>query len=90
MTAFGSPEEREEFLNLLESIGAGGLADHPERQQFIEGSTDIGVDELYIDSLVLMEIGILLEGRFGVSLSPNSIAKFRTVGEIWGSTRSRA
>jgi acyl carrier protein len=60
-----------------------GLNDNLHKGDFLDGSGDIPLSELHIDSLALMEIGIGLEDDYGVSLSPNEIVRLTTISALW-------
>jgi acyl carrier protein len=70
------------FVEFLSDLGVGGIDGHPARASFVDGSADISFADLHVDSLALMEIGIGLEDRYGVSLSPNAIVRFVSVSQL--------
>jgi acyl carrier protein len=48
------------------------------------------LDHLGFDSLVLVELTLILQRRFGVTVSQDEIGKCQTVGDIAEAVRSRA
>jgi acyl carrier protein len=80
---FDTTEARRQLVELLADAGVGGLSDHPDCAEFINGTSDIPLEALAIDSLALMEIGIALEDSFEVSLSPYLLGTLNTLGELW-------
>jgi hypothetical protein len=80
----GAIDGRSGFLEFLDRVGVGGIASHPQRELFLLNQADISFSELSVDSLSLMEIGIGLEEDYGASLSPHELARFTSVGSLWG------
>jgi hypothetical protein len=80
----GPIDGRSSFLEFLDSVGVGGIASHPRRELFLLNQADICFSELSVDSLSLMEIGVGLEEDYGASLSPHELARFTSVGSLWG------
>jgi hypothetical protein len=86
----GTVASRSEFLAFLQRVGVGGLSTHPRRGLFIHDEGDILFAELSVDSLSLMEIAIGLEEEYELSLSPNELAGFTSVGSIWNAAARSA
>ena len=80
----GAIDGRSGFLEFLDRVGVGGIANHPQRELFLLNQADISFSELSVDSLSLMEIGIGLEKYYGASLSPHELARFTSVGSLGG------
>ena len=79
---------RREFVDLLLEAGVLGLRDHAHVDGFVASAGDVAIGDLSIDSLTLMEIGIALEERYEVALSPNSLVQKGTLGELWLSLKA--
>jgi hypothetical protein len=78
-----SRANRQQFLDILVEAGTGGIEDHPQRLGFLEGSEDIPLSEIAIDSLALMEVAIAIEETLGVSLAPDQIMNNSSLGDLW-------
>jgi len=83
MRISNSVDERSEFLAFLAGRGVGGVSHHTHSEFFVLGDGDVSFSELSVDSLAQREIGIGLEEQYGLSLSPNGLGSFLTVGALW-------
>jgi hypothetical protein len=82
-TFVSSADNREAFLNLLFETGIGGLHGEPHWESFVRGEGDIPMEALRIDSLAIMELGIVIEETYGVSLAPSEIGRYQRLGALW-------
>ena len=78
-----SRADRQKFLDTLIEAGAGGIEEHPQFQEFLEGTGDIALSDITLDSLAVMEVAIAIEESFGVSLAPDRIINFSMLGQLW-------
>jgi hypothetical protein len=85
-----NPESREVFLNLLFETGVGGLREEGRWEDFVSGAGDIPMDVLQVDSLAVMELGIMVEDTYFVSLAPQEISRFPSLGALWDEIVARS
>ena len=78
-----SRADRQQFLDILIDAGAGGIEDHPQVRGFLEGTGDIALGDISLDSLAVMEVAIAIEETFGVSLAPVRFINHSLLGELW-------
>jgi acyl carrier protein len=75
-------DARRTLLDALIYANVGGVRDPVLRQAFLDGATDIRLNELEIDSLAIMELCITVEANSGVSITPDQLQKMGSLGEI--------
>jgi acyl carrier protein len=78
-----SESGRRAFVELLETSGADALAVQPEREAFIAGTGDLGLEVLEMDSLAQIELVVVLENKYGVELPSPSISNLGTLSNLW-------
>ena len=54
----------------------------PKLDSFLAGKEDIGVDELGLDSLALMQLSVDIEDEVGIQMSVEHFSKAKTLGEL--------
>lgn len=64
---------REAFAKLLRLAGVSGLAAERLESEFIQGAHDPRIEDLHMDSLASMELCILIENHYGVSIVPDRL-----------------
>lgn len=70
---------------VIEGLEAGGV--HPasraeERRAFLAGERDFVIAELEMDSLARMELCIAIEIATGLSLAPEELGRYATLGAL--------
>jgi hypothetical protein len=83
LTTSDDRANRQQFIGLLTDAGAVGIDEHPLLNGFLEGSDDIALIDVTIDSLAVMEVAIAIEECFGVSLAPDIIANYSMLSQLW-------
>ena len=83
MLNLNSRGDRQQFIDILVEAGAGGIEDHSQFLGFLEGSEDIPLSDIALDSLALMEVAIAIEETLGVSLAPDQIVNHSLLGDLW-------
>ncbi len=73
---------RAEIVELLHACGVFTLREHGVEEAFLDGSTDFPIADLRMDSLSAMEFCIVLEDRWGLSVSPAEVTRLGTLGEL--------
>ena len=76
------PEIREIIADALDYAAVPRFRRSEARAQFVAGVRDISLDELEIDSLAAMELCIALETSSGVSILPDELPGFGSLGAI--------
>ena len=77
-----SDATRADLAALLRSCGVVTLRELGIEQQFVDGTTDLAIERLQMDSLSAMEFCIALEERWGLSIAPEEAASFGTLGHL--------
>lgn len=75
-------EIREIIADALDYAAVPRFRGSEARAQFVVGARDISLDELEIDSLAAMELCIALETSSGVSILPDELPGFGSLGAI--------
>lgn len=73
---------RNEVIEILRESGVFFTGIENDIQRFIDGDTDIQLTSLVIDSLSTMEICIMLEDKFGVSITPKEFSEFTHLSKV--------
>ena len=84
--------EREIRLILVDGLEAGAVHqanDVSIRESFLAGTRALTCAELEMDSLAKMELCIAIELGTGVSLAPEELGRFASIGEIVTMLRER-
>ncbi len=74
-------ELRHLLSDALDYASVPGFAGSERQLQFIAGG-DVRLSELEIDSLAAMEICIAIETNFDVSIVPNDLPTFESLGAL--------
>lgn len=75
-------ELRQFLLSALRDANVFGLDDPSIDRSFISAESDIAFGDLDMDSLARMEFCIALETGTGISITPEELQKFRSLGEL--------
>lgn len=75
-------QTKENIIQLLEGLAVLRAQDKTLQQQFLEGTNDLTLESLGVDSLAVMEICIALEMECGLSVSPDQLLEFGSVLEL--------
>ena len=70
---------------LIEGLEAGGVSEASQikfRAPFLDGTLDATFAELELDSLARMELCIAIEVALGVSLAPEELERYPTLGAL--------
>ncbi len=83
---------REIFVEGLVAGAVHPINDVETRKGFLDGTRDLTFDELAMDSLARMELCIAIEVGTGVSMAPEELGRYRSLGELaaWLLERLRA
>lgn len=73
---------RGELVELLHACGVFTLREHGIEEAFLAGTADFPVADLRMDSLSAMEFCIVLEDRWGLSVSPADVNQLGTLGQL--------
>ena len=73
---------RADLAALLRSCGVQPLRELGIDQQFVDGTADLALDDLRMDSLSAMEFCIALEERWQLSVAPEDVGSFGTLGQL--------
>ena len=73
---------RADLATLLRSCGVVTLRELGIEEQFVDGTADLAIEQLRMDSLSAMEFCIALEERWGLSVAPQEAASFGTLGHL--------
>ena len=73
---------REIIADALDYAAVPRFRGSEARAQFVAGARDISLEELEIDSLAAMELCIALETNSGVSILPDELSGFGSLGAI--------
>lgn len=82
MNAFSknpTPEFIQRFLNTLENAGLFLISRKLDPEAASLGIQDLSLEELGVDSFTLIAISVKIEEDFPLSLSPEKLAKAKTV-----------
>ena len=77
-----SPKTRQFVLDALERANAVGIRKHPKRGDFLAGIGDIGFDEIEMDSLARMELGIAIEVSTGKEVAPEQLQDMKSLAGL--------
>ena len=70
---------------LIEGLEAGGISQACQvsfRGPFLDGTRDATFAELDLDSLARMEVCIAIEVALGISLAPEELQRYRSLGAL--------
>jgi acyl carrier protein len=70
------------MLAILISSGVYSLRESSNAEEFVEGTQQIKLKELDIDSLSAMEICIRLENTFQLSIAPETLLSFEYLDDL--------
>lgn len=73
---------RQAIVDGLEAGGVGLIGEKRTRDAFLAGGADLTQAELGMDSLARMELCIAIELSTGISLVPEELGRYRTLGEL--------
>ena len=73
---------RAEIVDLLHACGVFTLQEHGIEEAFLAGEADFPIGELRMDSLSAMEFCIALEERWQLSVAPEDVGSFGTLGQL--------
>ena len=73
---------RQFLLSALRDANVFGLDDESINRSFISAESDIAFENLDMDSLARMEFCIALEAETGISITPQELQKFRSLGKL--------
>ncbi|MFI4924973.1 MAG: acyl carrier protein [Vicinamibacteria bacterium] len=77
---------------LIDGLEAGGVSEARSirfREPFLDGSIDATFEELALDSLARMEVCIAIEVALGISLAPEELQRYASLGELANDLRER-
>lgn len=75
-------ELRRKLVRALEDASVIAIFEEPVRGPFLAGEGDIAFAALDMDSLAVMEFCISVELSTGVSITPDQLRSFETVGAV--------
>lgn len=75
-------EIREIIADALDYASVPRFRGSVARAEFVAGTRDISFDELEVDSLAAMELCIALETNSGISILPDELAGFGSLGAL--------
>ena len=70
---------------LIDGLEAGGFAQARRttfREPFLDGTLDPAFDDLELDSLARMEVCIAIEVALGISLAPEELQRYSSLGAL--------
>ena len=70
---------------LIDGLEAGGVSQANAirfREPFLDGRIDATLEELGLDSLARMEVCIAIEVALGISLAPEELHRYRSLGSL--------
>lgn len=73
---------RQAVVDGLEAGGVGRISEKRARDGFLSGAIDLTLAELEMDSLAKMELCIAIELCTGVSLAPEELDRYASLGEL--------
>jgi acyl carrier protein len=73
---------RRALVDLLRQCGVFTLLELGIEGEIIDGSGDLELSRLAMDSLAVMEVCIAIEDRWGHSIAPTELAVQGTVGQL--------
>jgi acyl carrier protein len=73
---------REFLLSALRDANVFGLDDESSNRSFISAKSDIAFEDLDMDSLARMEFCIALEKETGISITPQELQQFNSLGQL--------
>lgn len=73
---------RDVFVEGLVAGAVHSINDVDTRKAFLDGTRDLAFDELAMDSLARMELCIAIEVGTGVSMAPEELGRYRSLGEL--------
>ena len=77
---------------LIDGLEAGGVIEARSirfREPFLDGSIDATFEELALDSLARMEVCIAIEVALGISLAPEELQRYTSLGDLANDLRER-
>ena len=80
---------REVFVEGLVAGAVHQINDVQTRKAYLDGTRDLTFDELAMDSLARMELCIAIEVGTGVSMAPEELGRYRSLGELAASVLER-
>ena len=73
----------------LEQGACFALRNNGWREDFVDGRRDVSFEEMDIDSLAMMELCIAIEVETGVSILPNELVEYATLGAVAASVKAQ-
>ncbi|BBK34873.1 phosphopantetheine binding protein [Stella humosa] len=73
---------RRVLVDALEIGGVAAIHEPAIRDPFLAGTADITLERLEMDSLAKMELCIAVEVETGVSLTPDDLLAYATLGQL--------
>jgi hypothetical protein len=73
----------------LEQGACYALRNNGWTEDFLVGRRDVAFEEMDIDSLAIMELCIAIEVELGVSILPDEMAEFTTLGAVAASVKAQ-
>lgn len=80
---------REIFVDGLVAGAVQQINDAATRKAWLDGTRDLRFDELAMDSLARMELCIAIEIGTGVSMAPEELGRYASLGELAAAVRER-
>jgi hypothetical protein len=80
---------REIFVDGLVAGAVHQINDVATRKAWLDGTRDLRFDELAMDSLARMELCIAIEIGTGVSMAPEELGRYASLGELATAVRER-
>lgn len=73
---------RPDLVAIIKAAGGSSSNHAAKLSAFISGETDLRIKELNLDSLVVLEICIALEEKFGVSITVHELNRLTYLSDI--------